>query len=212
MFSGIVERIGRVEGIERAGDGGAHLAIRADFASVVSPGASVAVNGVCLTVERAGEGLLHATAVPETLRRTTLGALTPGARINLERALRVGDEIGGHWVQGHVDAMGSVRSVRRAGSDVLVFVEIPGPLRPYVAVKGSLALDGVSLTIAGWEEPCAVVALVPYTLEHTIASDYEEGRDVNLEVDLIARYLERLAASRGMLAPAGGAPAEAGRP
>jgi len=212
MFSGIVERIGRVEGVERGGDGGAHLLIRADFASPVSPGASVAVNGVCLTVERAREGLFHATAVPETLRRTTLGSLTPGASVNLERALRVGDEIGGHWVQGHVDAVAGVRAVRRAGADVLVIVEIPEPLRPYAAVKGSIALDGVSLTIAGWEEPCAVVALVPYTLEHTIASEYQEGRAVNLEVDLIARYLERLAASRGMLAPAGGASAEAGRP
>ncbi len=212
MFSGIVERIGRVEGVERARDGGARLVIRADFAPDLSPGASVAVNGVCLTVERALEGLLHATAVPETLRRTTLGGLKPGAKVNLERALRVGDEIGGHWVQGHVDAMARVRTVRKTGADVLVSVEIAEALRPYVAVKGSIALDGVSLTVAGWDEPCAVVALVPYTLEHTIASEYEEGRDVNLEVDLIARYLERLATSRGMLTPATGAPAGAVRP
>lgn len=193
MFSGIVERVGRVEGIERAPDGGTRLLIRCDFAKAPSPGASVAVNGVCLTVERAEEGLLHMTAVPETLRRTTLGTLRSGARVNLERALRVGDEIGGHWVQGHVDATARVRSVRRTGADVLVSVEIAEPLRPYVAVKGSITLDGVSLTVAGLDEPCAVVALVPYTLEHTIASDYEEGSNVNLEVDLIARYLDRLA-------------------
>jgi riboflavin synthase len=97
--------------------------------------------------------------------------------------------------------------VRRTGADVLVLIEVAEPLRRYVAVKGSIALDGVSLTVAGWDEPCAIVALVPYTLEHTIASEYEEGRDVNLEVDLMARYLERLATSRGMLTPATGAPA-----
>jgi riboflavin synthase len=139
------------------------------------------------------EGVLHASAVPETLRRTTLGRLDTGARVNLERALRVGDELGGHWVQGHVDAVARVRSMRRMGQDVLLRVEIPESLRRYVAEKGSVALDGISLTVASWEDPCATLALVPYTLEHTIASEYEEGRDVNLEVDLIARYLERLA-------------------
>ncbi len=152
MFSGIVERIGRVEGVGRAPDGGARLVIRAGFGTPLAPGQSVAVNGVCLTVEREQEGLFHATAVPETLRRTTLGALAAGARVNLERALRVGDEIGGHWVQGHVDAAARVAAVTRSGADVLVHVEIPEALRPYVAVKGSLALDGASLTVAAWEE------------------------------------------------------------
>jgi len=193
MFSGIVERLGRVESIERDASGGARLQILASFEPPPAPGASVAVNGVCLTVERAVEGVFHASAVPETLRRTTLGGLVPGERVNLERALRLGDELGGHWVQGHVDAVARIQSVRRTGRDVLVRVEIPEPLRRYVAGRGSLALDGISLTVASWEDPCAAVALVPYTLEHTIASEYEEGRDVNLEVDLIARYLERLA-------------------
>ena len=192
MFSGIVERVGRVERIERPASGGATLTIRADFATDSVPGSSVAVNGVCLTVERAMDGVFTATAVPETLRRTTLGRLTEGARVNLERALRVGDELGGHWVQGHVDAIAPLRSVKREGSDVLLTIEIPADLRRYVAGKGSLALDGTSLTVAAWDDPCAVVALVPYTLAHTIASDYRERTDVNLEVDLIARYLERL--------------------
>ncbi len=212
MFSGIVERIGRVEGVGRAPDGGARLAVRAGFGRPLAPGQSVAVNGVCLTVEREQEGLFHATAVPETLRRTTLGALAVGARVNLERALRVGDEIGGHWVQGHVDTAARVAAVTRSGAGVLVHVEIPEALRRYVAVKGSLALDGASLTVAAWEEPRAVVALVPYTLEHTIASEYEEGSDVNLEVDLLARYLERLAVSRGMLTPRHGVSAGTARP
>lgn len=193
MFSGIVERLGRVESMERDASGGARLWIRAEFTPPPAPGASVAVNGVCLTVEGVADGVLHASAVPETLRRTTLARLTTGARVNLERALKVGDELGGHWVQGHVDAVARVQSMRRLGQDVLVRVEIPHPLRRYVAEKGSVALDGISLTVASWEDPCATVALVPYTLEHTIASEYEEGRDVNLEVDLIARYLDRLA-------------------
>jgi len=99
----------------------------------------------------------------------------------------------GTGFQGHCGRVARIQSVRRTGRDVLVRVEIPEPLRRYVAGRGSLALDGISLTVASWEDPCAAVALVPYTLEHTIASEYEEGRDVNLEVDLIARYLERLA-------------------
>jgi len=212
MFSGIVERIGRVEEVEATSGGGSRLAIRTGFGRVPSEGGSVAVNGVCLTVERARQGLIRATAVPETLRRTTLGMLATGARVNLERALRVGDEIGGHWVQGHVDGVARVAEVTRLGAEVLVQVEIPEPLRPYVAVKGSLALDGVSLTVAAWEEPYAVVALVPYTLEHTIASEYEEGSQVNLEVDLLARYLERLVVSRGMLAARKGSPVGTARP
>jgi len=196
MFSGIVQRLGRVE--SRVGG---RFTIRAGFESAPEAGASVAVNGVCLTVERYENGAFSATAVPETLRRTNLGTLAAGSPVNLEQALRVGDEIGGHWVQGHVDAVVRVAAVRRAGDDVIVEVEIPSPLRRYVAVKGSLTLDGASLTVAAWNEPRAAVALVPYTLQHTIASDYHEGSDVNLEVDLLARYLERLADARGMLDP-----------
>ncbi|TMQ59700.1 MAG: riboflavin synthase [Candidatus Eisenbacteria bacterium] len=211
MFSGIVERIGRVERVERTPEGSARLAIRAGFGTPPPPGASVAVNGVCLTVESAHGDLIHATAVPETLRQTTLGRLSAGSRVNLERALRVGDEIGGHWVQGHVDAAARVASIGRTGSDVLLAVEIPGALRPYVAPKGSLAVDGVSLTVAAWEEPHATVALVPYTLEHTIASEYQEGGIVNLEVDILARYLERLMVSRGIVAPSRPAAADARR-
>ncbi len=204
MFSGIVERMGRVEGIDPGSQGASRLTIRAEFPAAPPAGASVAVNGVCLTVERAQGGVIQATAVPETLRNTTLGGLSVGRRVNLERALKVGDEIGGHWVSGHVDAGVRIASVRRKGADVLVSVEIPGALAPYVAVKGSIALDGVSLTVAALEGRHAVVALIPHTLEHTIASEYEEGRDVNLEVDVLARYIERLAVSRGVLVPVAG--------
>jgi riboflavin synthase len=199
MFSGIVERVGRVEWIDRGPSAGARLRVHACFPDVLAPGASVAVNGVCLTIERVDGAAFEATAVPETLRCTTLGALVPGSRVNLERALRLGDEIGGHWVQGHVDGTALVASVTRTGADVVVGIEIPEALRAYVAPKGSLAVDGVSLTVAAWNDPQALVALVPYTLEHTIASEYESGGAVNLEVDILARYLERLMAARGFL-------------
>lgn len=194
MFSGIVSRVGTVERIGSAA-GGLLLAIRSGFDTDPDPGASVAVNGVCLTVERVAGGVFEATAVPETVSRTTLGALTAGARVNLERALRVGDELGGHWVQGHVDAVGIVASVAREKEGVRVAIETPEALRRFVAMKGSIAVDGVSLTVAGWTSHAFEVALIPYTLEHTIASDYRKGTRVNLEADLIVRYLERLLAA-----------------
>lgn len=194
MFSGIVGRIGTVERTA-AVPGGLALAIRAGFDPGPEAGASVAVNGVCLTVERASEGIVEATVVPETTARTTLGALAPGSRVNLERALRVGDELGGHWVQGHVDGVGTVVSLERERDGVRVGIEAPEPLGRYVARKGSIAVDGVSLTVADCAGSVFTVALIPYTLEHTIASEYRKGARVNLEVDLIARYLERLLAA-----------------
>jgi riboflavin synthase len=194
MFSGIVARVGTVERVWNAA-GGIGLAIRSGFDPDPEAGASVAVNGVCLTVERVRDGVFEATAVPETVARTTLGALTAGARVNLERALRVGDELGGHWVQGHVDAVATVASVERLKDGVRVGIETPEPLRHLVAMKGSVAVDGVSLTVAGRDDQRFEVALIPYTLEHTIAGGYAKGTRVNLEADLIARYLERLLAA-----------------
>ena len=200
VFSGIVQAVGVVERIEREA-AGVRLVIRAGFERDPAPGESVAVNGVCLTAERAAEGRFEAVAVEETLRRTTLASVAPGSRVNLERALRVGDPLGGHWVQGHVDGVGTVRALRRAGSDVRLEVEIPDALGRFVAEKGSIALDGVSLTVADWHEPRAAMALVPYTLAHTIASGYAAGDRVNVEVDLLARYLERLLDGRGVALP-----------
>jgi len=195
VFSGIIARMGILEESRREAQG-QRLVIRADLGRAPDPGESVAVNGVCLTVERADAARFEAVAVEETLRRTTLGGLSPGARVHLEPALRAGDPIGGHWVQGHVDGVGIVRKVAHAGSDVRLAVEIPEALRKFVAVKGSLAVDGVSLTVADWEEPCAILALVPYTLAHTTASDYAPGHRVNVEVDILSRYLERLLEAR----------------
>lgn len=200
MFSGIVEGVGTVERAEKEA-AGYRLAIRSGFTRAPTPGESISVSGVCLTVERAEGGIFEAVAVPETIAKTTLGSLRRGSHVNLERALRVGDPLGGHWVQGHVDAVATVVAVRREGADVRVGVGLPPGLRPYVAAKGSIAIDGVSLTVAALEGAIATVALVPYTLEHTIASEYAEGASVNLEVDLVARYLERLLAARGWIPP-----------
>lgn len=194
MFSGIVSRVGTVERIGGVPEG-VKLAIRSGYDPDPEPGASVAVNGVCLTVERVVSGVFEATAIPETMARTTLGELAAGSRVNLERALRVGDELGGHWVQGHVDAVGAVVSVEREKDGVRVAIEAPEALRRFVAMKGSIAVDGVSLTVAAWKPPLFEVALIPYTLEHTVASHYRKGTRVNLEADLIARYLERLLAA-----------------
>ena len=205
MFSGIVERVGTIERRAET-SAGVRFHVLAGFDPAPAPGASVAVNGVCLTVERASEGSFDATAVAETLRRTNLGALAEGARVNLERALRVGDEIGGHWVQGHVDGLGTVVSVETHADDVRVSIEVPPPLRRYVAEKGSITVDGVSLTVAAWEEPRLVVALVPYTLEKTTASAWRPGTRVNLEVDVVARYLDRLLAARAGEAEGAAAP------
>ncbi len=193
MFSGIVARVGTVERAVRSAEG-VRLVVRAGFAAAPEPGQSVAVNGVCLTVDRVDADRLEFVGVPETLSRTTLGSLHAGSRVNLERALRVGDELGGHWVQGHVDGVGTIAAVDRAEDGVRVAIDAPEGIRRFLAEKGSVTVDGMSLTVAAWRSPRFTVALIPYTLEHTIASDYRAGMLVNLESDLIARYLEGLIA------------------
>src|SRR5438552_14774220 len=210
MFSGIVERVGMVEGVERASSG-TRLRVRCGFDRDPAAGESVAVNGVCLTVERASSGIFEAVVVEETLRRTTLGFLEAGRRVNLERAVRIGDPLGGHWVQGHVDTVATIGAVSRDAADIRVEIEIPPVLRRYVAEKGSLAVDGVSLTVAAVRDTVVVVVLVPYTLSHTIAPEYAPGGRVNLEVDIVARYLERLLEARGYFNEAAGVASAAGR-
>jgi riboflavin synthase alpha subunit len=200
VFSGIVQAVGVVEEAQAA-DGALRLRIAAELPRELAPGDSVAVNGVCLTVERAIPGALEVTAVAETLRATTLGALAKGRRVNLEPALRVGDPLGGHWVLGHVDAVARVRSVDPRPGETRVAVEIPPGLRRYVAPKGSVTIDGVSLTVAAWSEPVLEVALVPFTLEHTTLGALASGDEVNLEADLVARYLDRLLDARAGSAP-----------
>lgn len=203
MFSGIVQAIGVVEAVTPV-DGPRKMRIAAALGRVPAPGESIAVNGVCLTVERADARGFDVTAVAETLRATTLDSLAEGRRVNLEAALRVGDPLGGHWVLGHVDAVARVLSVTRGVGETRVAVEIPAHLRRYVAPKGSVTLDGVSLTVASWADPVAEVALVPFTLDHTTLSELAPEDEVNLEADLVARYLDRLLESRGAPAPGAG--------
>jgi len=193
VFTGIVRERGRVAVAERNG-GGLRLRIEAvGTAETAEPGDSVAVAGCCLTVTAAGGGALEFDAVPETLALTTLGALAPGAEVNLEPALRAGEPLGGHFVQGHVDGRGRVAALDAEGEGARLAVELAPKLLRYCVQKGSIALDGVSLTIAALSDNSVEIALVPFTLEHTTLAALRPGDEVNVEVDLLAKYAERLA-------------------
>jgi riboflavin synthase alpha subunit len=193
VFTGIVRELGRVVSAQENG-GGVRLRIRAaETADAAAPGDSVAVNGCCLTLTAVADGTLEFDAVPETLARTTLGGLGEGADVNLEPALRAGEPLGGHFVQGHVDGRGRVRALHREGDAARLCVELPADLLRYCVEKGSLAIDGVSLTIAALRDDGVEIALVPFTLEHTTLAQLRAGDEVNVEVDLLAKYAERLA-------------------
>ena len=196
MFTGIVRERGRVAAV----DGGAQrvrLTVEAPAtASAVSVGDSVAVNGVCLTAVEAGNGTLAFDAVPETLARTSLGRLAPGAPVNLEPALRAGDPLGGHVMQGHVDGLAHVRSVEPEGDGRRIWIDASPDLLRYTVEKGSIAVDGVSLTVAALDDAGFAVALIPHTLAETTLGDLETGDETNLEVDVLAKYVERLVTMR----------------
>lgn len=189
MFTGLVREVGTVSSFE---DG----RLRVESTIAASVGDSVAVDGVCLTVVDGDRSTLAFDAVPETLGRTTLGGLAPGAPVNLEPALRAGEALGGHYVQGHVDGVGRVRSVENEGEGKRVWVDAPHALLRYCVEKGSVAVDGVSLTVAGLDERGFAVALVPHTLDATTLGGTAPGDDVNLETDVLAKYVERLAGLR----------------
>lgn len=192
MFTGLVEEMGTIESVEDRAPGH-RLRVRA--AAVLSDarvGDSLAVDGCCLTVVECDRERFAIDAVPETLARTTLGERRVGDRVNLERALRLDQRLGGHLVQGHVDGVGVVRAMAREGDGVRMMLEIPAAIARFVAEKGSLAVDGVSLTVAHELGDGCEIALIPHTLAHTTAGSYRPGRRVNLEVDLVARYLARL--------------------
>ncbi|HEY3050449.1 MAG TPA: riboflavin synthase [Gaiellaceae bacterium] len=189
MFTGIVRERGRVVSIEETGDG-MRLEIDAPAtASTLAVGDSVSISGACLTATAVSNGAFSVTAVPETLSRTSLGRLSPGAEVNLETAARAGDPLGGHFVQGHVDGVGRVAS---AGQDGRVWIEAAPEVLRYVVEKGSIAVDGVSLTISGLRDGAFEVALIPHTLEQTTLGALQEGEEVNLEVDVLAKYIEKL--------------------
>jgi riboflavin synthase len=200
MFTGIVEHTGRVMAARGAGRGKT-FEIAAGFDPLLAPGESIAVNGVCLTVERADAAGFEVTAVEETLSLTTLADLSPGSRVNLERAATLSRLFGGHIVQGHVDGVGRV--VAFGGSDEgdrLLEIELPEDVHDLCVLKGSIAIDGTSLTVARkLDERRIAIAIVPYTIEHTVVSEYRQGHRVNVEADVIARYvreqLRKVAAS-----------------
>lgn len=191
MFTGIIREIGTVENVERTAEG-ARIRVRAGVADELRGGDSVSVNGVCLTAASSGDGGFTADVMNQTLSVTTLGALDAGGRVNLEPALRAGDPLGGHLVQGHVDAAGRVTSISVDGFARRLGIGLPEHLRRYVAERGSVAIDGVSLTVAALTPEGLEVSLIPETLERTTLGELEEGTEVNVEVDVVARYAERL--------------------
>jgi riboflavin synthase len=191
MFTGIVKEVGEVEALDRD-VAGARLRVRAALAAEIGEGDSVAVSGACLTVAVVTDGAFEADVMNQTLDLTTLGAMVPGARVNLEPALRAGDPLGGHIVQGHVDGSGEATETRDDGFARRLGIAMPPQLRPYVVEHGSIAVDGVSLTVAALTDDGFEVSLIPETLERTTLGLLVAGDPVNLEVDLIARYAERL--------------------
>ena len=191
MFTGIVRERGRVVSAEPNG-AGVHLRIAAPETAGAALGDSIAVSGCCLTVTAASGETLEFDAVPETIARTTLGGLGPGAEVNLEPALRAGEPLGGHFVQGHVDGRARVTTLQPEGDGMRLRLHLEPELLRYCVEKGSIALDGVSLTIAALHEDGVDIALVPFTLEHTTLGALAPGDEVNVEVDLLAKYVERL--------------------
>jgi len=189
MFTGIVSAVAKVVEADGKRIGIDHAWI----ARHLKVGGSVAVNGCCLTVVKKRGPVFFADVVPETLRRTNLGALRTGVEVNLELPLGASSLLDGHLVQGHIDATASVKSIQRVASGREVIIELPATLARFVAVKGSIAVDGVSLTVATVDKPPGTfgVALIPHTLEATIAGSYKKGSVVNLEADVIARYVAR---------------------
>lgn len=215
MFAGIVEHVGTVRSAQpcaaRDESGTAATRLEIDLgrlAEGLAPGASVAVNGVCLTVAAMRDALAAFDVIPETLRVTNLGEATPGSRVNLERSLRAGAPIDGHFVQGHVDGVARVTRIDHAGGGYEVWLEAPPPLRPYIVDKGSIALDGVSLTIARLSGTEFSVALIPTTLERTTLGARRPGARVNVESDILARIIVSRLEAMGIAGAV--RPAEAG--
>ena len=186
-----MQELGTVEAVDDAGDG-VRLVVRAALAADLREGDSVAVNGVCLTARRVDDGRFGADVMHETLRRSSLGGVAAGGAVNLELPLRAADRLGGHVVQGHVDGLGTVREVRDDGFARIVSIAAPPDLLRYVVEKGSIAVDGVSLTVAGVDDEGFSVSLIPETLARTTLGAAAPGMPVNLEADVFAKYVEKL--------------------
>lgn len=189
MFTGLIHEIGKVRELRRRGEG-AHLRVACNqVCQGAKPGDSIAVDGACMTAETVSAEGFEAFVSSESLLRTTLGRLTPGSRVHLEPSLKVGDPIGGHFVQGHVEGVGRVLALRKTGEGGTLTLSVPEELTAYLAPKGSLAVAGVSLTVALLEGTRVEVVIVPHTLGMTLLGDLNPGDDVNLESDLLARHL-----------------------
>jgi riboflavin synthase len=197
MFTGLVEAVGEL--VERkTTSGGFRLRIATALAGELQPGDSLAVNGVCLTVILAEQQEVHADVGPETVRVTTLGLLAPGSRVNLERPLRADGRLGGHFVQGHVDAIGHVEELRIESDFHWLTVSFDPKLAPYIVHKGSIAVDGISLTVAGLGADRFDVQIVPFTMEHTNLGRIQVYDRVNLECDMVGKYVVRAAELAGL--------------
>jgi riboflavin synthase len=205
MFTGIITDVGHIVAVEQKGDLRLRIATVYDTASI-DLGASIACSGACLTVVDKGPDWFAVDVSSETLARTAQGAWAEGTRLNLERALRVGDELGGHIVTGHVDGIGRVVTVASEGGSTRIAIEAPAAIAPYIAPKGSIALDGVSLTVNEVVDQSNGtvrfgINLIPHTSEMTNLGDIAPGRAVNLEIDVLARYLGRMEQLRSRIAP-----------
>jgi riboflavin synthase len=199
VFTGIVGEMGSIEAISATSEG-ARIRISApETAPECAIGDSVAIDGCCLTVVAGGDGALEFDAVAETLRRTTLGGLRPGDRVNVEAAMRMGDRLGGHWVQGHVDGVGEVTAVEPDGDGVRVTFSAPGAVARYTIEKGSVCVAGVSLTVAAYDDDGFTVALIPHTRAVTTLGALAPGARVNLEADLVGKYVEKLVGAAALV-------------
>jgi riboflavin synthase len=191
LFTGLIADLGTVAAVDATEDG-VRIAVSSRLAGELHEGDSVAVNGVCLTATAVADGSFSADVMRESLRRSSLAEVAPGTRVNLELPLRAADRLGGHVVQGHVDGVGSVAEVREDGFSRVVTIASPAELLRYVVEKGSIAVDGVSLTVSALTDDSFSVSLIPETLERTNLGSARPGQPVNLEVDVLAKYVEKL--------------------
>ncbi len=192
MFTGLIEDLGTIRELRLGGEKAVLTVATAIPMAELQLGESIAVNGVCLTATRFGGGTFSADLSPESLQRSTLGKLVPGSQVNLERALRLSDRLGGHLVSGHVDAVGTVTELRRQANAVFFTFCIPAELSRYLVEKGSVAIDGISLTVNEVADETFSVAVIPHTLQMTNLQKAVAGSEVNIETDLIGKYVERL--------------------
>lgn len=192
MFTGIIEAVGKVTGIERAVESVRLSVASGRIAEDVALGDSVSINGVCLTVVAVSAPHITFDAVYETMRKTTLGNLHVGDGVNMERALPVGGRLGGHVVQGHVDGAGRIASIRPVGNSWFVYVDASPELMRYIVTKGSIAVDGISLTVAESEDRTFALSIIPHTWEHTTLKDRRAGDPVNIECDILGKYVEKM--------------------